>query len=293
MEELKACPICGSVALKSYMTTKDFFLTQEEFSISECSDCHFKFTNPRPEPEQLGKYYKSEEYISHSNNKKGFVNGIYQAVRQYTLAKKFQAITKIKKEGKILDIGCATGELLNFFQQNKWETLGIEPDPDARNLAETNYNLDVREEEDIANLEDKSFDVITMWHVLEHVANLQERAERLSQLVKDDGLVVIAVPNIDSWDAKHYGDKWAAIDVPRHLYHFSQKNMETLMQQHGFKLIKTKPMVFDSFYVSLLSEKYKNGKPSLIKAFINGLRSNIWANANQQNFSSVTYFFTK
>ncbi|MFA8451274.1 MAG: methyltransferase domain-containing protein [Bacteroidales bacterium] len=293
MDQIKNCPICKSKKIDLWMQTQDFFLTGEDFQISICNECGFKFTNPRPDIKNLGGYYKSDAYISHSNSNKGLINGIYQFVRQYTLAKKYQQITNYKKSGKMLDIGCATGEFLNFHKDKGFEVVGVEPDQDARKQAEENYNIQVFDEEFLNQAEENSFDVISMWHVLEHVPDLELRVQQLSRLLKPDGLLIIAVPNINSWDAKKYGRHWAALDVPRHLYHFNQENIKQLFEQHSFELHKTKPMPFDSFYVSILSEKYKCTSLQLIRAFVTGFVSNIKANAKGNEFSSLTYYFKK
>lgn len=293
MEILKNCPVCDAPETKFFVACKDYTVSQEIFKIVECVRCGFKFTNPRPEEYRLGEYYKSEEYISHSNTNKGFINSAYQSVRKYTLLKKLQLISRFYKTGKLLDIGCGTGEFLKTFKDAKWETLGIEPSDDARKMAIQNYGLDVREEWGLKNLEPESFDVITMWHVLEHVPHLNERISDLKRLLKPGGMIVIAVPNCSSLDAKNYGANWAAYDVPRHLYHFTPKDIETLFKKHELKVFKTLPMVFDSFYVSMLSEKYLSGKSNLISALWNGFRSNLSALKTGKTYSSQIYLIRK
>lgn len=293
METLSNCPVCNSIQFRPFLECVDNTVSRETFQIVQCNSCGFKFTNPRPEEKDLGKYYKSEEYVSHSNTKKGFINSTYQSVRKYTLLKKLQLISKYYKTGKILDIGCGTGEFLDIFKNAKWGTLGIEPDDDARNMAIKNFGLDVRSEEELKSVADQSFDVITMWHVLEHVPKLNERVEELKRLLKPNGMIVIAVPNCNSQDAKIYKEKWAAYDVPRHLYHFTPKDVEALFQKHGMSVFKTLPMVFDSFYVSLLSEKIRSGKPNIIRSTWNGLRSNLSGMISGKTYSSQIYLIRK
>jgi 2-polyprenyl-3-methyl-5-hydroxy-6-metoxy-1,4-benzoquinol methylase len=292
MIQIKQCPICESSKLETALELDDYFLSKESFTIQKCSECGFKFTNPYPDLDKLGAYYKSEEYISHSNTKKGLFSSLYQFVRSYTLRKKFDLIRSYNSKGSILDIGCATGEFLNVFKLAKWETEGIEPDADARKMATDNYDLKIGEEQDIKNIESESKDVITMWHVLEHVPDLNQRMEDLHRILKADGTIFIAVPNYKCHDEEIYGKYWAAYDVPRHLYHFSPESMTKLLAKHNLFLQETKPMKFDSFYVSLLSEEYKNGKKSFPKAFINGLKSN-WKAANTGDYSSLIYVVKK
>ena len=293
METINNCPICNSSTSNQFLTCIDHTVSRETFYIAQCQSCGFKYTNPRPEEQSLGAYYQSEEYVSHSNTKKGFINYTYQIVRKYTLLKKLQLLSKYYKTGKVLDIGCGTGEFLNVCKQAKWYTTGIEPSPDARNMAIKNYNLNILEESEIKNLPSESFDVITMWHVLEHVPKLNERIEDLKRLIKPNGIIIIAVPNCNSLDAKIYKENWAAYDVPRHLYHFIPKDIELLFKKHDLKMFKVLPMVFDSFYVSMLSEKIKTGRSHIIKSIWNGLRSNIAAIKNGKTYSSQIYLIRK
>lgn len=291
MEILSSCPICDCKEHAEFLVCKDFTVSQKNFSIALCKGCGFKFTNPRPEKSELGSYYKSEDYISHSNTKKGVVNFLYQLVRKYTLKRKLELINGLMAKGSILDIGCGTGEFLNVCRNNGWETFGIEPDFDTRKLAIGNYGLNIEDENYLKELKQKSFEVITMWHVLEHVPDLNLRVKELSSLLKENGVAVVAVPNASSADAAYYGKFWAAYDVPRHLYHFSKETILNLFDKHNMKCIKILPMKFDSYYVSLLSEKYKTGSPSLIKGFVNGLSSNL--SGSKFGYSSQIYIFSK
>jgi 2-polyprenyl-3-methyl-5-hydroxy-6-metoxy-1,4-benzoquinol methylase len=237
----------------------------------------------------LGSYYESEEYISHSNAKKGFVNTLYQSVRNYTIGKKVKLIRQFQPDGDFLDIGCGTGEFLYALSKAGYRVKGIEPNKNAREFCRNNYELDVLDEKILDSFEENSFDAISMWHVLEHVYSLKERVGRLKKILRPDGTLFIAVPNPESYDAKKYGKYWAAWDVPRHLYHFRQQDIETLFKQFDFSVIKTIPMNFDSYYVSLLSEKYKNGRQRIIPAFVNGFLSNVSAWVHNKNYSSLIY----
>lgn len=293
MEKLSNCPVCNSTQFSQIMLCEDHTVSRETYPIVQCNSCGFKFTNPRPEANELGKYYKSEDYVSHSNTKKGFINSTYQSVRKYTLLKKLQLISKYFKTGKILDIGCGTGEFLNICKNAKWNVIGIEPSPDARKMAIENFGLDVKEESEIKNLEPESFNIITMWHVLEHVPNLNERIEDLKRLIKPNGVIIIAVPNCESLDAKIYKENWAAYDVPRHLYHFTPKDIESIFKKHDLEMFKILPMIFDSFYVSMLSEKIKTGKTNILRSMWNGFRSNLSAIKTGKTYSSQIYLIRK
>jgi len=294
MEQIKSCPVCGAEAFSQYLNCIDYTVSMDEFNIVECQQCSFRFTNPRPNAVEIIKYYQSDAYISHSNSKVGLLNNIYQSVRNYTIKKKINLINKHVSRGTILDIGCGTGEFLYQMKKNEWATVGIEPGNQARNFAVTNYSLPVFEEAHLNTLKDGSFEVITMWHVLEHVHELNQRIETIKRLIKNDGVVIIAVPNHLSYDAQKYKNFWAAYDLPRHLYHFTPQTIRKLFDKHKFKLIKTLPMYFDSFYVSLLSEKYKKGNVNYLSAILSGLVSNTKAMVSENDVcSSQIYIFKK
>jgi 2-polyprenyl-3-methyl-5-hydroxy-6-metoxy-1,4-benzoquinol methylase len=288
MELLKNCPVCGSQTFDPFISGKDYFLTSESFEIVTCRECGFRFTNPRPKAEELGKYYESSEYISHSDSRKGLFASVYQMVRKYTLHRKLSMISKFQPKGEILDIGCATGQFLHYMEEHGWKATGIEPDEKTRSRAIAEYGLDVFPEKQLDAFSESSFDVITLWHVLEHVSDLGDRMQQLKNLVKPKGTIIIAVPNCDSYDAKKYGEFWAGYDLPRHLYHFAKSDVKLLLEKHGFTIVNILPMKFDAFYVSLLSEKYKSGKMRWMPALWNGFWSNLKA-VQKNGYSSLIY----
>ena len=270
------------------LKTKDYSLTGEEFELRENIDYNLLITHPVPK--DLDKYYEFDEYISHTDSKKTIVDRVYQVVRNYTLKKKLQLINQQKNSlKKILDVGCGTGDFLAICKKNGWTTLGIEPNKKARNISLTK-KLVIKEKLD--DVQNEKFDIITLWHVLEHVPNLSEYINRLKELLTDNGTLIIAVPNFKSYDAEYYKQHWAAFDVPRHLWHFSKNSIQKIFKEYNMELIKTVPMKFDSYYVSLLSEKYKNGKMNPLKAFFIGFKSNLKANTSKE-YSSHIYLLKK
>jgi 2-polyprenyl-3-methyl-5-hydroxy-6-metoxy-1,4-benzoquinol methylase len=293
MEIITRCPVCNKEEFNLFLNCLDFTVSRETFSIVQCTSCNFKFTNPRPESDSIGNYYQSDDYISHSNTSKGFINFTYKIIRKYTLLKKLQLISKFYKTGSILDIGCGTGEFLNTCKDAQWKTVGIEPDDKTRKTASDRYALNIYSEDYLHELQDESFEIITMWHVLEHVPFLNERIKDLKRLVKPNGIIIIAVPNCDSLDAKIYKENWAAYDVPRHLYHFTPQTLEHVFKNHELKLFNILPMIFDSFYVSMLSEKIKRGKPNLLCSMWNGFRSNLNGIKTGKTYSSQIYLIRK
>jgi len=285
------CPVCGAAAVKQVMQAKDHTVSDELFPICECASCTARFTQDVPAADSIGPYYKSENYISHTNTSKGLVNSLYQWVRKRTLKQKRKLVQQVTgvQAGSILDLGSGTGAFAGEMKSNGWQVTALEPDEDARKVAAESFGVTLQDISGFYQLADAQFDAITMWHVLEHVHDLQGYMAKLKTLLKEKGRLIIAVPNYTSGDATVYGESWAAYDVPRHLYHFSPVSMKGLVEKHGMKLLGYQPMWYDSFYVSLLSSKYKYGKTRLAGAFINGLRSNISAMGNVQRCSWVNY----
>lgn len=274
--------------MKLYLKTKDFSVSKEAFELHYDEALDMLITQPRPE--NLDKYYESEVYISHTDSKKSLVDKVYHLVKRYSLKKKLRLIESFENsERTVLDIGAGTADFLIVAKNAGWKTTGIEPNELAKqNASEKGIALLAS----LKDIEGQKFDVITLWHVLEHLPDLENDIERISQLLNENGTLVVAVPNFKSFDAGYYGKFWAAFDVPRHLWHFSKTAIEKLFQKHQMKLMEIKPMLFDSFYVSLLSEKYKTGKQNILKAFFIGLKSNFKAKSTKE-YSSHIYIFKK
>lgn len=289
------CPVCGTNSLDACFQVKDYTVSQSDFEIINCNSCTVRLTQSVPDAAGIGTYYKSENYISHTNTNKGLVNKLYGFVRNYTLQGKKKLVQRAtgKQAAALLDVGSGVGSFANIMQQHQWHVTALEPDGDARNKAHELYNLQLQPSEQLFSLADNSFDAITLWHVLEHVHDLEKYLQTFNRLLTANGALIIAVPNYTSYDAVAYGKYWAAYDVPRHLYHFSPHSMKILMQRYGFYVEKMKPMWFDSFYVSLLSNRYKYGRFRYLKAAAIGLWSNIKAITNSEKCSSVIYVIKK
>jgi len=271
---------------KHFLTVKDHSVSKEIFDLYYDEELDMLITSPQPELQNLGKYYESEDYISHTDNKRSLFEKAYHFVKNIALQNKLNLINSEQpKKGKLLDIGAGTGDFLLTAKNNGWETIGVEPSERAKNIAKQKGISFV---EEISSLENNSLDVITMWHVLEHVPNLEFQIQELKRLLKPTGTLIVAVPNYKSFDANHYQTFWAAYDVPIHFWHFSKKSIQLLFERVDIKLEKILPMKFDSFYVSLLSEKYKTGNMNYIKAFFIGLKSN-WKAKKTNEFSSHIY----
>ena len=271
---------------KHFLTLKDYSVSKETFDLYHDETLDMLITHPQPSLENLGKYYESEDYISHTDNKRSLFEKLYHFIKNIALKNKLNLINSHQpNKGRILDIGAGTGDFLSVAKKDGWQTIGVEPSTKAKSIA---INKGVSFVELTTELENNSFDVISMWHVLEHVPDLDKQIKELKRLLKPTGTLIIAVPNFKSFDAKYYGKFWAAFDVPIHFWHFSKTAIKLLFEKEKMKLEKVLPMKFDSFYVSLLSEKYKSGKMNFIKAFYVGLLSN-WKARNSFEYSSHIY----
>lgn len=277
------------------MVCKDFTVSHQSFSILECPACTTRFTQHVPAQESIGPYYQSESYISHSDTSKGIISKLYKLARRFTLWQKVKNVQRIsgKKQGMLLDIGSGTGAFLHAMQNAGWQVTGLEPDSGARSLAFQLHGLQVKDSEQLYSLPTGLYDVITLWHVLEHIHDLHGYLEQIGRLLKPNGVVVIAVPNYTSKDANHYQAFWAAYDVPRHLYHFTPVSMAYLGGAHGLKVQTIQPMWLDAFYIALLSEQYQHGRQRLVPAFIQGLKSVFHAFTHPGTCSSQVYVLKK
>lgn len=290
MELIKKCPICTSIHLNDYMEAKDNLVSKNVFTIQKCSECGFVFTNPRPDKKSISNYYISEEYISHSAEKESLFSRLYGYIRDKNIAYKLKLISSFKKgDLQLFDYGCGVGTFLINAQEKGWSVSGFEPSVQARELA-IQSSIDLKSLDEILSHETKCFDVITLWHVLEHIHDLDETIEKLKSVLKDDGLLVVAVPIANAWDAQKYKNDWAALDVPRHLYHFTQSSIEKLFFKFGMKIASIHPLKFDAYYISLLSEKTAVLK--YFKALIYGFYSNYKAKKTS-NYSSLIFFIQK
>jgi len=295
MTRFDHCPVCSATDIHEVLIVKDFSVSGKTFPVFHCNLCTARFTQDIPGETEIGAYYQSENYISHTDTREGLINKLYHLVRNRTLKGKRKLVEKVSggANGSVLDYGCGTGAFLHEMQTAGWKITGLEPDIKARDLARKLNGSDIFPPDYVASIADKQFDIITLWHVLEHVHRLHPTLKQLNRVMKQGASIFIAVPNYTSNDAKAYGTAWAAWDVPRHLYHFSPESIKKLLAANGFKLTAIHPMWFDSFYVSMLSEKYLKGKNNHLQAFINGLSSNLNAMRYKERCSSQIYVAVK
>jgi 2-polyprenyl-3-methyl-5-hydroxy-6-metoxy-1,4-benzoquinol methylase len=291
----KECPVCNSNSIHKVLDVQDYTVSQELFEVWHCDWCTFRFTQNIPTAANIGPYYQSEKYVSHSDTQEGFIHRCYHLVRNYTLQVKRKLIqqTTDKKTGYLLDVGAGTGAFSKIMKDAGWFVTGLEPDETARKNAFDINGLQLLSPDHLYQFSPDSFDAITMWHVLEHVHDLHGYLDKYHSILRKEGRLVIAVPNYTSYDATIYQQFWAAYDVPRHLYHFSPESMSILAEKKGFRIHSIKPMWFDSFYVAMLSEQYKTSANQYLSAFWNGLFSNIKTIFDHKKCSSVIYILEK
>ena len=287
LHTINTCPICNGNKFSGHLTCKDHSFSQEDFTIVKCDSCNFHFTNPRPDEKELSRYYDQDTYISHSDKASTITDRVYKIARYFTLRSKVKLINSLGTQKSMIDFGCGTGDFIYQSQHNGWQVSGLEPEQHPRQIAQQKTNVSIHA--DLKSLkQENQVGLITLWHVLEHLTQLNETVNVLKSILLPGGKLLLAVPNLESWDAREYHEYWAAYDVPRHLYHFSQLSMAALLKKHELKIVRTIPMKLDAFYVSLLSEKYKNGATNFFKSFINGYKSNSYAKKTG-NYSSLIY----
>lgn len=290
-EKIEVCPVCGITDLRNEIICKDHLISGESFALTRCFSCDLLLTNPRPDADSISPYYQSDEYISH-NKSGGLFARAYRFAQTYTLWYKARLVHRLLPKGAdVLDYGCGVGDFAAYLKKRRFNTLGVEPSPTARSTASEKGVTTFSSLSQLSAGASK-FHMVTLWHVLEHIHDLNPTIKQLKKLLHKKGYLLVAVPNISSWDARHYNTDWAAFDVPRHLYHFSRSNIETLFKNHNIKLIGARPLYLDSFYISLLSEKYATGNINIFKSVINGCKSNIYGYKTGE-YSSMIYILQR
>lgn len=289
------CPVCSCEKFRKVTDINDYFLSREPFELVECDGCGMVVTSNPPDEKNIGKYYESDDYISHNDNAKGLVSKAYMAVREYMLKRKRVRVKRFTKleRGSLLDIGSGTGHFLSVMKAEGWEVKGVEINARAREFSAAKFGLDVSSPDDIDKLPSASFDCITLWHVLEHFSDPETYMGEIRRLLKPDGACVIALPNCSSYDAAHYEKYWAAYDVPRHLWHFTPDTFSSFAKKCGFEVVTTGALPFDVFYISMLSEKYECHSLSFLRGGFNGLWFAIKTMFNIQRSSSLVYYLRR
>ena len=291
----KECPLCSSPSIKKLFACKDHFASGESFDIFECSECGFTFTQGVPDESEIGRYYESPDYVSHSNTSKGVLNKLFHIVRNIMLRRKVSLVKKLTllRHGKLLDYGAGTGYFASSMQKAGWNVTAIEKSKAAREQGKDLFGIDMQPEEALAAQPDKKYNVVTLWHVMEHIQQLDDFWEQLHRILDDSGIAIVAVPNRASYDAEFYREHWAAYDTPRHLWHFTGSTLAKWASKHKFILERRYPMPFDGFYISMLSERYKGRKLATLRGVWNGFLGWIASFDKCGASSSIIYIFRK
>lgn len=295
MADHNKCPLCSSEETSLFLKVDDHFLSREKFFLSVCNNCGFIFTRDYPDERNIGKYYESDEYISHNDSTPGFSNILYRFLRKIMLKKKRNILRKYTglKKGSLLDIGSGTGHFLSEMKDSGWDVKGIEINIKAREYSVSRSGIDVIPPSEISTISSGSFDCITMWHVLEHFDNPIEYMGQVHRILKPEGILIVALPNCSSLDAIHYKEFWAAYDVPRHLWHFNPKTFRLFAEKNGFEILSVRSLPLDVFYISMLSEKYKGIKLHFITGMIKGLWFSMLSSFKKEKSSSLIYMARK
>ncbi len=297
MERLNihTCPLCDRKHLEYAITCTDYAVSGETFRLFHCDDCGFLFTQDAPAEADRGRYYETPDYISHTDTHKGLIHRMYHCVRRYMLVRKAKLVERVSglEKGTLLDVGAGTGYFAHAMEKRGWQVNTMEKNAGARAFAKAHFALEMDDGDTWERYANTSFDVITLWHVMEHLEHLNETWKELGRLLRTDGALVVAVPNVTSYDARKYGKRWAAYDVPRHLWHFSPSTMQQWGAKHGFKLAEQHPMPFDAFYVSMLTEKYQESRFPLLKGMGTGLAAAFATLSRKERSSSMIYVFRK
>ena len=289
MIQIKECPVCRSRSFNPVFTAEDHVVSGDSFDIIECGSCHVRLTRPIPDEKEILPYYDTDDYVSHSETTPGIINKLYAVVRKVMITRKRKLVQSLGqgRPGRLLEIGCGAGAFLNEMRQSGWEVLGVESNRRARDTVMKKYGLVTRSPGEWFAQPESSYDVIALWHVLEHLHNLDGYLRRIQTCLKDDGALIVAVPNYRSFDAEYYQSRWAAYDVPRHLYHFTCESMTDLLKRYGLTITTIKRLPFDAFYVSMLSEKYQGG--IVARGLGVGIVSYLQALAETKRSSSIIY----
>jgi 2-polyprenyl-3-methyl-5-hydroxy-6-metoxy-1,4-benzoquinol methylase len=295
MTETGSCLVCGSTGTEVLFTAKDHLVSGEDFVLKRCNVCGFTFTADPPDEKNIARFYLSENYISHSDKKQNLTDRVYHLARNYMLREKYKLVKKMsgREKGTLVDIGSGSGYFADYMNRKGWNVTGIELSEPAREYSISKFGLTVVSPTEISAIKDGSADCVTLWHVLEHLYEPVMWLREINRILKDDGKCIIALPNIQSADAGWFGNGWAALDVPRHLWHFSLATLQAFIKDHGFICSKAIPLPLDIYYIATLSYKNRGCRLPLLRGTITGLFLNVRSLFKKERASSLIYVISK
>lgn len=295
MSDTGHCLVCGSTDTSALFAAKDHLVSGESFLLERCNDCGFVFTASPPGENEIKEYYISEEYISHSDTRSSLTDHAYHLARSLMLRKKHNLLMLLNggKPGNLLDIGSGTGYFAGYMKNRDWNVTGIEISDRAREYSISRFGISVLDPDGISAVGDGYADCVTLWHVLEHLYDPGRWMSEIRRVLNDNGHCIVALPNTASADFKWFGPDWAALDVPRHLWHFFPGNLKKFARKYGFSCISVKPMPLDIFYISILSYRIRGYRFPLPAGILTALCLSIMNIFSRERASSLIYVLTK
>lgn len=295
MAEGYVCLACGAADSSELYHAKDHLVSGKEFLIRKCNACGMGRTVDPPSENDAGAYYVSDEYISHTDRKQSISDYLYHLARSFMLGRKQRLVTSAtgKSAGVLIDIGSGTGYFPAFMKKKGWQTTGVEISESAMRYSADRFGLNAVSPAEVRDLPSATADCITLWHVLEHLYRPDEWISEVSRMLKDDGKCILALPNFSSADAEWFGNSWAALDVPRHLWHFTPGSVQLFAERNGFSCERVLPLPLDLFYISILSYRNRGISPALIRGMITGVFLAVRSGFRKEKSSSLVYVLAK
>lgn len=295
MPDMSVCPACQATTATDLFQARDHLVSGREFLIRRCTNCGMGWTVDPPAEEDAGKYYVSDEYISHTDSKQSLADRLYHLARGFMLKRKGKLVDSAvgKSAGIMMDFGSGTGYFAAFMQQRGWQVTGIELSEMARNYSVERFGIRAIGPQQVRDLPSASADCVTFWHVLEHLYDPAGWMDEVKRILKDDGRCIIALPNFASADAEWFGKRWAALDVPRHLWHFSPQAFREFAEKQGFVCESTSALPLDLFYISLLSYRNDGKGMPLARGVLTGVVIALRSLFRRDSASSLVYVLSK
>lgn len=268
------CNLCGSTEAEVAITAQDFLLERPDAQVQfvKCDRCGLFYQNPRPTPEEMMSHYPSnyEPFDLHPDDERS--SRLERIAVNYGLSKRRGLILRYRKSGRILDVGCATGLFLHVMNMDaNWDAHGVEPNNYAATIAQERYGLNVHHGTlEQAQYPARSFDVVTLWDVLEHVHDPAATLDEIHRILKSDGLLILRVPNGISRDAGLFKETWAGWDPPRHLYVFTPDTLTKLLAKQGYAILdlRSRSGSYPTFVLSLRFWLSKRGASRKLKDLV-------------------------
>ena len=232
-----SCPVCLNPVTAPALVGTDFLFesTSKTFTLYSCEACRCLFLHPMPDSREIERFYPADYWWN--ARRSGGLKKLESVYRKLALHDHIAFITKAAgvRGVDVLDVGCGSGTLLGLLKQRGFRVNGLDFSPEAAAIAKAENGVDVA----VGSLEEahfpaESFDVVTLFHVMEHVTNPRLVLAQVSRVLKPNGVAILQVPNIESWQFKIFGARWYGLDIPRHVIDYSRNSMLKLLADSGF-----------------------------------------------------------